>query len=782
MESPEVQNSQPSKPGSPDSSVAMSQASQPARAPDPSVVVSQPSVGGVIGKHSVHTGRTVGPFEIQTLIAAGAFAEVYEARGELVGAAAVKIGPLLEPRRFERELSALKGVNHPNLIKFHEGGTFTQEGKEFFWLAMEYPGPTTLATLIERKELDSASAMELFGQLLDALVALHGAGFAHRDLKPRNILVNGGRLKLIDFGLTKTARSGDDSLTITGQLVGTPRYMSPEQVRGVTEVGQAADLWAAGVILFEMLTFVPLFDGLNQMQLGAQILTQNIPSRLTHDRVPGTLRKWLIDLLNRDDPRARGSIKEARAIFGTLASPLIVRLKDVTRRSAWRKVDESRLLNAFLAGEAPGASPIDVARRFVLFAEKHGINGLRVEDVVQVISSPDGAVDVLPELKPELRPEFSIQLDASPQLLKQLEQLRLRAQFLWIGCALSVVAGGASLTALMNVSRKAGSVTYFGELALFGILCVVAAVLSGAFAHITDENRRRLLPVRRSVPVPTWEHCPGQFSILRSADDWDQRYKLAGKKDAFPVGAGLGFEAAPLFGDSDMLELANAGRILALRLSRCRKLTDYGFSVIPTLTHLEALWLDDTRIGALSLREISGLKSLRRLDLAVCRELDAAAATTLARIKELAFLDLSFNSWVNASSLDALAALEKLHSLSLAGCDGVDTGALQKLACLPSLRFLNLRWCRAIRDDGLAALKQATRLTTLDLRGNPHVTDSGLLQLSEMKYLSRLHIAECPNVRPFGLKELRRALPMCSIDFEGILDLPRLLYGENARA
>ncbi|CAG0932388.1 partial Serine/threonine-protein kinase StkP, partial [Planctomycetaceae bacterium] len=469
MESPEVQSSQQSKPEAPDSSVVMSQASQPAP-PDPTVVVSQPSVGGVIGKRSVHTGRTVGPFEVQTLIAAGAFAEVYEARSANVGAAAVKIGPLLEPRRFERELSALKGVTHPNLIKFYEGGTFSQDGKEFFWLAMEYPGPTTLASLIERKELDSAGAMELFGQLLDALVALHGAGFAHRDLKPRNILVNGGKLKLIDFGLTKTARSGDDSLTITGQLVGTPRYMSPEQVRGVTEVGQAADLWAAGVILFEMLTFVPLFDGLNQMQLGAQILTQNIPSRLTHDRVPGTLRKWLIDLLNRDDPRARGNVKEARAIFGTLTSPLIARLKDVKRRSNWRRIDETRLLEAFLAGEAPGASPIDVARRFVLFAEKHGITGLRVEDVVQVIASPDGAIEVLPELKPELRPEFSIQLDASPQLLKQLEQLRVRAQVLWIGCALSAVAAAASIAYLGSVSKKAGSVTYFGELALFVVL------------------------------------------------------------------------------------------------------------------------------------------------------------------------------------------------------------------------------------------------------------------------------------------------------------------------
>lgn len=75
--------------------------------------------------------------------------------------------------------------------------------------------------------------------------------------------------------------------------------MSPEQVRGITDVGPPADLWAAGVILFEMLTGLPLFDGQNQMQLGAQILTLNVASRLTHDRVPVSLRRWLLGLLNR---------------------------------------------------------------------------------------------------------------------------------------------------------------------------------------------------------------------------------------------------------------------------------------------------------------------------------------------------------------------------------------------------------------------------------------------------------------------------------------------------
>jgi serine/threonine protein kinase len=751
MDSSEVQSSQQSKAEAAAASVEMSQASQPAANGEPSVEVSQPTIGGVIGKRSLHTGTKVGDFEIQTLIAAGAFAEVYEAKHPVLGSAAVKIGPLVERRRFEREWGALKSVGHPNLIQFHAGGTFEKDGREHFWLAMEYPGPTTLATLIERKELDSSSAMECFGQLLDALVALHAAGLAHRDLKPRNILVNGGRLKLIDFGLTKTARSGDDSLTITGQLVGTPRYMSPEQVRGITEVGPAADLWAAGVILYEMLTF----------------------------RVPGTLRKWLIELLNRDDPRARGSALEARAVFGTLASPLIVRLKDVKRRSAWRKVDEARLLSAFLAGEAPGASPIDVARRFVLFAETKGVTGLQVEDVVQVISTPANSPDTLQQLSPTPPTELSFQSAPSTELLRQAEQLRVRAKALWIACAIAGIPGGILLSFVVETAKKGGGGKDVALFAFLGMLGIIAAVLFGGFAHSADEERRRLLPIRKSVLMPTWENCPGQFSVIKIGTSWEQRQPIVGFKSEMQNASGLAFEASPLFGDSDMLEIANAGRILALRLSRCRKLTEYGFAVIPTLRDLDALWLDDTRISIQSLREICVLKNLRQLDLAVCRELPGVALDLVAAMNALTSIDLSFNNWINAISLQPLCRLENLVSLAVAGCDGVDGAALEVIARIPNLRFLNLRWCRAVRDDGLAALKQATRLTTLDLRGNPHITDWGLLQLAELKYLTNLQVADCPNVRNSGLAELRRALPMCRVDTEGVVELPRLLYGER---
>ena len=160
--------------------------------------------------------------------------------------------------RFRREAQAAAALDHPNIGTVYEVGE--HEGVRF--LAMAFYKGTTLAQLLAGqpdRRLPVATAASIAGQLASALVAAHAAGIVHRDLKPENIMVlEDGRVKLLDFGLAR--RLDAQALTEEGFAVGTAAYMAPEQLQG-QRTGTAADLWALGVMLYEMLTGRKPFGG-----------------------------------------------------------------------------------------------------------------------------------------------------------------------------------------------------------------------------------------------------------------------------------------------------------------------------------------------------------------------------------------------------------------------------------------------------------------------------------------------------------------------------------------
>ncbi|QEL17309.1 serine/threonine-protein kinase [Limnoglobus roseus] len=195
--------------------------------------------------------------EIVGLLGQGGMGAVYQARQpNLDRTVALK---LIRPRednpmfaeRFVREAKAMAKLSHPNIVHIHESG---EAGGSLF-LIMEFVDGVTLREAIRAKAIPPAEALKIVGQLCDALEYAHGQGVVHRDIKPENILLDrAGRVKVVDFGLAKLATDNAVSLTHTRQAMGTPHYMAPEQWEKPTEVDHRADIYALGVVIYELLT------------------------------------------------------------------------------------------------------------------------------------------------------------------------------------------------------------------------------------------------------------------------------------------------------------------------------------------------------------------------------------------------------------------------------------------------------------------------------------------------------------------------------------------------
>jgi serine/threonine protein kinase len=234
-----------------------------------------------------------GKYELIRLLGEGGMGTVYEAKHRLIGRRlAVKF---LHPHyvtseevvtRFQREAQAAAAIGHENIIDVTDMGQ-TTEGAPY--LVMEYlDGMDVRDLLAEAGSLPIEQAAHIMVQALSALQAAHDAGIIHRDLKPENIYLiekpdRKDYVKLLDFGISKfksLETEGMKGLTQTGTVLGTPYYMSPEQARGDQNIGTKSDIYAMGVILFQMLTGKLPFDAPNYNALLIKILTEDPPDPL----------------------------------------------------------------------------------------------------------------------------------------------------------------------------------------------------------------------------------------------------------------------------------------------------------------------------------------------------------------------------------------------------------------------------------------------------------------------------------------------------------------------
>src|SRR5262245_18642440 len=267
-------------------------------------------------------GRKLGPYQIQSVLGAGGMGEVYKAKDtRLNRSVAIKGLPrYLSERadlrqRFEREARAIAGLNHPNICGLHDLG----RGEGIDFLVMEYVEGETLSQRLRKGPLPTEQLLRTAVEIATALDQAHRQGVVHRDLKPGNIMLTKTGAKLLDFGLAKnqalsplvrSATGGQDagkpaagtetkSLTEEGMILGTLEYMAPEQVEG-KEMDARTDIFAFGVVLYEMATGKKAFEGDSKPSLTAAILTAEPPPIVTVQLTPAALDRVVRGCLAKD--------------------------------------------------------------------------------------------------------------------------------------------------------------------------------------------------------------------------------------------------------------------------------------------------------------------------------------------------------------------------------------------------------------------------------------------------------------------------------------------------
>jgi serine/threonine-protein kinase len=300
---------------------------------------------------SLAPGTRLGSYEIVALLGAGGMGQVYRANdSRLKREVALKVLPddvAGHPERlarFQREAEVLASLNHPNIAQVY--------GIDATALVMELVEGEDLAQRLARGPIPLDDALPIAKQITEALESAHDAGIVHRDLKPANVKVRGdGTVKVLDFGLAKACdpslapssaervfsapTMASPNVTISGVILGTPAYMAPEQARG-KPVDKRADIWAFGVLLYEMISGRRPFVGDTPSDTIASVLTGDVDLSAIPSTTPYSIRTLIERCLQRDPKVRLRDIGEARIVLAAPGEAARTSVSGPAQRVSWR--------------------------------------------------------------------------------------------------------------------------------------------------------------------------------------------------------------------------------------------------------------------------------------------------------------------------------------------------------------------------------------------------------------------------------------------------------------
>ena len=310
------------------------------------------------------TGQKLGNYQILKKLGAGGMGEVYLAEDtRLKRKVALKLLPAAftqsaeRLRRFEREAQAASALNHPNILTIHDFGQTDAASGGLHYIVMEFIEGVTLRHRLTNGRLPLPEALSILKQIAVALDKAHEVGVYHRDIKPENVMLRpDGLVKVLDFGLAKLTEGKTDGETErrevgesiialslrpsfspshgteSGLVMGTPRYMSPEQARGL-KVDARSDVFSLGIVLYEMVTGEPAFAGASTAEVFAALLDKEPPPlRRFVPGAPRRLQEIISRMLAKEREQRYPSI---RAVLADLAQPGLTSASN-DNQSAWQ--------------------------------------------------------------------------------------------------------------------------------------------------------------------------------------------------------------------------------------------------------------------------------------------------------------------------------------------------------------------------------------------------------------------------------------------------------------
>jgi TolB-like protein len=442
---------------------------------------------------------TLGHYTLTRRLGQGGMGVVYAARDERLGReVAVKMIAGLSDedavKRFWREARAAAAVTHPNVCQIYE----VDESPHGIYLAMELLAGEPLDVRLAKSACSPADAVRIAIQMLSALAAMHERGLVHRDVKPSNVFLTPHGAKLLDFGLArpitdatvKVDNASSDQITKPGMMVGTPRYMAPEQVRGLN-VDQRGDVYAVGVVLFEMLAGRPPFTGDNVFAL-AQAILNDLPPALQ-----GPASVIAVDRVIR-----RALAKDPNARF-PLADAMAAELRNVVLDGSGDAVSTVRALLRVVVPplRLPGDDK-DVA--FLSYGLAEAVSGslAALRDIVvrsPAVAAKWNATDSDPR---QLAHDADVDVVVSGSLSRMGDQLRATLQI--IEAKSGTVLGATSVRGMM------------AEIFLFEDELTKGAI--GLLTPLRAESGGQMTGARRDVPAngPAFEHFLRGLELSRS--------------------------------------------------------------------------------------------------------------------------------------------------------------------------------------------------------------------------------------------------------------------------
>lgn len=651
-------------------------------------------------------------YELLELIGSGGMGNVYKARQILLNkVVAVKIihrqlATQITLARFQQEARTTSNLNHPNLIRLLDFGIF--DGQPY--MVVEYLVGRTLAQIVEADgAVETYRALNIFAQVLDGLQSAHDIGVLHRDIKPSNIIVtNSGdneRPVLVDFGIAKVVY-GDEpqqNLTRTGEIIGSPYYMSPEQCAN-KHLDERTDLYSLGCALFEALTGAPPFMGSSAVDT-ILMHTSNKAPTLKEGSLGKSYPPGLEEIV------ARLLEKEPGQRFST-ANEVKLALKGVyfNRNTPYtnQAIVPANKSKKFSARNIAIATSLCAAALVAVLCTTF----TQVKRQAPVTPPPAAVSDPLSEADKLMSSRNIVDVAfASNRDCPQLTTVTLTED------DFKQIAKNYAGVVALDLRFSTFKSKWLKHLAN----CKRLKLLKLANTEFEDSDVKNLVGLRSLQN--------GQFENDRLTDK------------SIPFFAQTTFNQLHLANnrfsnDAFKTPLPN---ILYMELDHNHQLGPAAIdNIVNHQKQMTGLGLGDMDIAPQSLEKLNQLPNLYRLGL---RE-----------------------NHISKAQIKALAKLKTVEELDFRECH-LDLNDLPLLSAMPALKELDLSGCKEVNDKSMPQLTKFARLKSLFL-DHTDITNEGLECLAQMHKLKHLRLKNCHGIDRVYIEKLKALLPDCKIEYE----------------